>query len=48
MNVFKVFTEFITALLPFYVLILGSGIMWSLSSPTRDRTCNPCIGNAES
>ena len=48
LNVFKVFTELITALLLFYVLILGSGSMWSLSSPTKDRTCNPCIGNAES
>ena len=22
--------------------------MWDLSSLTRDRTCDPCIGNAES
>ena len=32
-------------------LSLSSGVlnnMWNLGSPTRDRTCEPCIGNMES
>ena len=43
-TIFKVFTEFVTILLLFYVLGLWPGAMWDLSSPTRDRTRTPCIG----
>ena len=43
-TIFKVFIEFITILLLFYVLSFGPGGMWDLSSQTRDRTQNPCIG----
>ena len=32
----KVFTEFVTMLLLFYVLVLWSGGAWDLSSLTRD------------
>ena len=28
----------------FYVLVFWPRGMWDLSSPTRDRTCTPCIG----
>ena len=41
---FKVFIEFVTVLLLFYVLVFWLRGMWNLSSPTRDRTCTPCIG----
>ena len=40
----KVCIEFVTILLLFYVLVLWPRGMWYLSSPTRDRTCTPCIG----
>ena len=39
----KVFTEFVTILLLFYVLVFLSGIL-DLRSPTRERTHIPCIG----
>ena len=34
--IFKVFIEFITILLLFYVLSFWLRVMWNLSSPTRD------------
>ena len=40
----KVFIEFITTLLLFYVLVFWPQGMWDLSSLTRDGTCIPCIG----
>ena len=40
----KVFIEFVTILLLFYVLVFWPRGMWDLSSSTRDRTCTPCIG----
>ena len=40
--IFKVFIEFITILLLFYVLIFLATSMWDLSSPTRDQTFIPC------
>ena len=33
---FKVFTEFTTIVLPFYVLVLWLRGMWDLHSPTKD------------
>ena len=39
----KIFIEFVTIL--FYVLVFWPPGMWDLSSPTRDRTCSPCIGS---
>ena len=41
-TIFKVFTEFVTILLPFYVLVFWPQGMWDLSSPTRDQSHNPC------
>ena len=43
-TIFKVFIEFVTILLLFYVLVFWPQGMWDLSSPTRDRTHTPCIG----
>ena len=48
-TIFKIFIEFVTVLLLFYVLIcLGGGGprgMWDFSSPTRNQTHTlPCIG----
>ena len=40
----KVFIEFITTLLLFYVLVFWPQGMWDLSSLPRDGTCIPCIG----
>ena len=40
----KVFIEFVTTLLLFYVLVFWPQGMWDLSSQTRDRTRTPCIG----
>ena len=39
-----------TAMFIFFFLVGGDvpHSMWDLSSLTRDRTCNPCIGSAES
>ena len=41
---FKVFIEFVTILLLFYVLAFWPKGMWNLWSPTRDQTCTSCIG----
>ena len=43
-TIFKVSIEFVTTLLPFYVLVFWPQGMWDLSSLTRDRTLSPCIG----
>ena len=43
-NFFKVFIEFVTILLLFYVLVFWPRDMWDISSPTRDRTRTPWIG----
>ena len=40
----KVFIEFVTILLLFYVLVFWPQVMWDLSSRTRDQTRTPCIG----
>ena len=42
-TIFKVFIDFVTALLLFYVLVFWPQGMWDLSSLTRDRTHAPCI-----
>ena len=43
-TIFRVFIEFVTILLLFYVLVFWPRGIWDLSSPTRDRTCTPSIG----
>ena len=43
-TIFKVFIEFVTLLLLFYVLVFWPWGMRDPSSPTRDRTCTPCTG----
>ena len=43
-TIFKVFIEFVTILLLFYVWVLGPQGMWDLSSLSRGRTSTPCIG----
>ena len=43
-TIFKVFIEFVTILLLFYVLVFWFRGMGDLSSPTRDQTQIPCIG----
>ena len=43
-TIFKVFIEFVTILLLFYVLVFWQRGMWDLSSPTRDQTRIPFIG----
>ena len=43
-TIFEVFNEFITLFLLFCVLVFWPWGMWDLISPTRDRTCTPCIG----
>ena len=43
-TIFKVFIEFVTILLLFYVLVFWPQGMWDLSSPTRDRTRTHCVG----
>ena len=43
-TIFKVFIEFVTILLLFYVLVFWPRGMWDLSSPTRNRTRTPFIG----
>ena len=40
---FRVFIEFVTRLLLFYVLVFWPWGMWDLSSPPRDGTHIPCI-----
>ena len=42
--IFKLFIEFVTILLLFYVLFFWPRGMWDLSSPIGDRTHTPCIG----
>ena len=48
MDCFKVFIEFVAILLLFYVLFVffWPQDMWDLSSPTRDRTPDPWVGEA--
>ena len=42
--IFKVFIEFVTILLLFYVfLVFWPWAMWDLSSPTKGRTCTPAL-----
>ena len=41
--IFKVFIEFVTVLLLFYILVFWLWEMWDLSSQTRDQTHIPCI-----
>ena len=36
-TIFKVFIEFVTLLLLFYIFVFWPGGMWDLSSPSRDR-----------
>ena len=43
-TILKVFIEFVTILLLFYVLIFWPRGMWDLRSLTRDQTYTPCIG----
>ena len=43
-TIFKVFIEFVTILLLFYVLDFWQRGMWDLITPTRDWTHTPCIG----
>ena len=43
-TVFKVFIEFVTILLLFYVLVFRPRGIWDLSTPTRDGTLTHCIG----
>ena len=43
-TIFKVFMEFVTILLLFYVLVFWLRGMWHLSSQTRAQTRVPCIG----
>ena len=45
---FKVFIEFVTILLLFYVLLFWLWGMWDLSFPTRDRTHTPFTGRGGS
>ena len=40
----RVFTEFVTILLLFHVLVFWPQGMWDLSFPTGDQTHTPCIG----
>ena len=41
--ILKVFTEFVTILLLFYVLVFWPGGMWDLSFLTRDQTHIPVL-----
>ena len=41
--IFRVFIEFVTMLLPFYVLVFWLQGMWDLSFLTRDWTHTPCV-----
>ena len=43
-TIFKVFTEFVTVLLLFYVLVYWPQGKWDISSLTRDQTLTLCIG----
>ena len=42
-TIFKVFIEFVTLLLLFYVWVLWPGDMWDLSYPTRNRSHTPAM-----
>ena len=42
-TIFKVFIEFFTILLLFYVLFFWPQGIWDLSFMIRDQTCTPCI-----
>ena len=42
--IFKVFIEFVTILLLLYVLAFWLQGIWTLSLPTGDCNCTPCIG----
>ena len=43
-TIFKVFIEFVTIWLLFYVLVFWLQDMWDFNSLTRDQTCTPCVG----
>ena len=43
-DIFKVFTEFVTMLILFYVLFYWPRGMWDFRSLTRDGTCIPYTG----
>ena len=43
-TILMVFTEFVTILLLFYVLVFWSRGMWDVSSLTKDQTHIHCIG----
>ena len=43
-TIFKVFIDFFTTLLLFYVLFFRPRGMWDLTSQTKDQTCTLCIG----
>ena len=47
-TIFKVFIEFVTILLPLYVLVFWPRGMWYPTSPARDRTCTPLHWKAKS
>ena len=42
-TIFKVFIEFVTILLLFYVLDFWPQGMWDFISPTRDQSHSPCF-----
>ena len=42
-TILKVFIEFVTILLLFYVLVFWLWSMWDLSSLTRDQICTPAL-----
>ena len=46
-TIIKVFIEFVTILLLFYVLVFWLPGRQDFSSPTSDRTCTPCSGSVE-
>ena len=43
-TIFKVFIEFVTILLLFYILVFWPQVMWDLRSLTTDQTHSSCIG----
>ena len=43
-TIFKVFIEFVTILLLFYVLVFWPQSTWNLNSPTRDQTHTAWVG----
>ena len=40
----KVFIEFVTISLLFYISVFRPGDIWDLSFPIRDGTLTPCVG----